>query len=412
MVFMPHWPIKYNRHPERIDLGPMKKLMELLGNPHKRIKNIIHVAGTNGKGSSCAFLEAILREAGYKVHKYTSPHLLEFNERIKIAGSEISDEYLFEIIERIRKVTEENNLDNSFFEITTAAAFIAFAENEADFLVLETGMGGRLDASNIIENPIATLITPISFEHTEYLGPTLPIISREKAEIIKPNSPCIISAQVQDVYDILFEKCESVSSEAIAYSYDYTISKADSGFLFESKKLTHKFPMPSLLGDHQILNAAGAIATILELDHDISVESIEKGITNTFWIARLQKLKYKGLDIYIDGAHNESGAQALSIWIKDNFNEPIPLILGMTDNRNVDNFTKYFKEITNMIYTVKVTSEALSYNAEKLASMINGIDASPCDSLEEAIYEASKNSKHIVIAGSLFLSSDMLKLIR
>ena len=180
MVFMPHWPIKYSRHPKRVDLGPMKILMDHLGKPQDKIQNIIHVAGTNGKGSSCAYLESILKADGYSVHKYTSPHLLEFNERIKIAGTEITNEYLFELIERIRKVTEDNNLENSFFEITTAAAFLAFAENQADFTILETGMGGRLDATNIIEHPIATLITPIAFEHTEYLGPTLPIIAREK----------------------------------------------------------------------------------------------------------------------------------------------------------------------------------------------------------------------------------------
>lgn len=390
----------------------MKNLMEHLGNPHHKIKNVIHVAGTNGKGSSCAFLEAILKEAGYSVHKYTSPHLLEFNERIKIAGTEITNEYLFEIIERIRQVTEENNLDNSFFEITTAAAFIAFAENQADYTILETGMGGRLDATNIIENPIVTLITPISYEHMEYLGPTLPIIAREKAEIIKPNSPCIVSAQIQDVYDVLLAKCEEVNSPSIAYSYDYTISKSDKGFLFESKKLSHNFPNPSLLGDHQMLNSAGAIAAILELPEKIPLEAIEQGITNTFWLARLQKVKYKGQDIYIDGAHNESGAKALAIWIKDNFKEPISMILGMTDNRDVASFTSHFKDSVNLICTVTVTSEACSYTSSKLSSLIAEIPTESCDNLEEAIFKAKQNSKNIILTGSLFLSSDMLKLVR
>lgn len=391
----------------------MAKLMEHLGNPHQKIPNIIHVAGTNGKGSSCAFLEAILTKAGYKVHKYTSPHILEFNERIKIAGTEITDEYLFEVIERIRKISEENNLDNSFFEVTTAAAFIAFAENQADFTLLETGMGGRLDATNIIENPIATLITPISMEHSEYLGPTLPIIAREKSEIIKKDAPCIINAQIDEVYEVLFSKCEKSGVESIAYTYDYAISKTDNGFLFESKKLSAEFPNPSLLGDHQILNAAGVIATILELPQKISIDKIEAGLINTFWMARLQKVKYHGKEIYIDGAHNESAAQALSIWMKEYFDGPVSIILGMTDNRNVSNFVSHFKDVASSIYCVKVRSEACSYSSEKLASMVpDNMEAIPCDDLDEAIYKASEKSGNIVITGSLFLSSDMLKLIR
>ena len=217
---------------------------------------------------------------------------------------------------------------------------------------------------------------------------------------------------MQDIFDVLLAKCEEVNSPSIAYAYDYTISKSKKGFLFESKKLTHDFPLPSLLGDHQILNASGVISTILELPHKIPVEAIEKGLTNTFWLARLQKVKYKGMEIYIDGAHNESGAQALAIWIKDNFNEPISVILGMTDNRDVAGFTRHFKDIANLICTLTVNSEACSYTSEKLASLITAIPTQPCDNLEEAIIKASQNSKHIILTGSLFLSSDMLKMIR
>lgn len=414
MVFMPHWPIKYNRHPKRHDLAPMTKLLEKLGNPHKKIPNIIHVAGTNGKGSSCAFLESILKEHNYKVHKYTSPHLLEFNERIVIAGEEISDEYLFQTIEKIRRITEECQLENSLFEITSAATFLVFAENKADFTILETGLGGRLDATNVIENPIATIITTISYEHTEYLGPTLPIIAGEKAGIIKEGAPCIIAPQTEEVFERLFDVCERKKAESIAYGYDFTISKSADGFLFESKKLTHDFPSPSLLGDHQMLNAASSIAALSKLPISLNPDRISKALQNTFWPARLQKASYKNLEIYIDGGHNEAGANALSIWLKENIKKPIPIILGMTNNRNVKAFAEYFKDTTQCFYCVKVMSEACSYESEKLASLVseNNIKSLPCDNLEEALIEAGKISDKILIAGSLFLASDMLKLLR
>jgi len=413
MVFMPHWPIKWNRFPKRVDLAPMLTLLKHLGNPHKNIQNIIHVAGTNGKGSSCAFLESIIKEHGYSTNKYTSPHLLEFNERIKINNAEISDEYLFEIIEKIRLISESKGLDNSFFEITSAACFIAFAENNADFTIIETGMGGRLDATNIFQHPIATLITPISYDHQEYLGPTLPIIANEKAAIIKHKTPCIIGPQNEDIFEILFAKCEKEKAPAIAYSYDYTISKTDKGFLYEGHKLTHDFSKPSLLGDHQMLNATTSITAILEILEDTLPQKIDHALQKTFWPARLQKIKYKDMNIYIEGAHNEAGAKALSIWIKENFDHPVPLILGMTDNRDVAQFTKYFENLTNVIYCVQVNSEACSFTSEKLASLVpqklNPIEA--CH-IEEALQGARGLSSDVIVTGSLFLASDMLKMLR
>lgn len=414
---MPHWPIKFNQHPHRIDLSPMQKLLQHLGDPHKKLPPVIHVAGTNGKGSSSALLESIFKKAGYKVHLYTSPHIREFNERIKIAGNRIEDDYLFDILEKIRAIYEKENLDNSFFEITSAAAFLAFAENEADITILETGLGGRLDATNVIENPLATIITPISLEHTEYLGPNTRIIAGEKAGIIKPNSPCIISAQEDIVFDVLLSKCEEMNAPSIAFSYDFMIEKLEDEFTLEGQNFTKQnFPFPNLLGDHQILNAGVIIAGILSgafKGFNITKEHIISGIKNINWPARMEKIKIKGKEIILDGAHNESGTNALANWMRSNFTDGgISVILGTTNNRNVEALTRPFVGLVDNIFTIQVKSEASAYMPEKLAELMIplGINAHPCDDLEEAIERALEASKHVVVTGSLFLAADVYKL--
>jgi dihydrofolate synthase/folylpolyglutamate synthase len=413
MVSMPHWPALLKTHHNRVDLEKMRILMRELGNPHLKLPQIIHIAGTNGKGSTCAYLKAIFENAGYRVHVYTSPHLLQFNERIVLNGTPIFDDYLFEICERVRNIVEKHNLIHSFFEATTAAAFIAFSEVPADILIMETGLGGRLDATNIIENPLATIITPISYDHMEYLGPTLPIIAAEKAGIIKPKAPCIISAQTKEVFEILLSKCDEIGVESIAYGYDYMISKEKDEFLIEGKNFHEKFPFPKLLGDHQILNASAVIAGILSnvfRGFKISTDNIKAGLLNVEWPARLQKTKCLGKEVIIDGAHNTGGAQILSLWMKDNLSKSTALILGMTKNRDVAAFSSYFKDIVDVIYCVKVMSEPSSYSAEKLASFIE-IKTVICDNLEEAIMKASSSHENVVIAGSLFLASDSMKLL-
>jgi dihydrofolate synthase/folylpolyglutamate synthase len=414
---MPHWPIKFNQNPHRIDLAPIKKLLELLDNPHKKLPPVIHVAGTNGKGSSSAMLNAIFKAAGYKTHLYTSPHIREFNERIVIGGDRISDVYLFDILEQIRAIYEKENLDNSFFEITTAAAFLAFAENDADVTIIETGLGGRLDATNIIEDPLATIITPISIEHSEYLGPNTRIIAGEKAGIIKPGSPCIISAQEDVVFDVLLGKCEEMAAPSIAFLYDFMIEKLEDGFSVEGRDFSKTlFPSPNLLGDHQILNAGVIIAGILSGTFEgfnITKGHIESGILNIKWPARIEKIKIKNKEIILDGAHNESGSNALAHWARDNLSSgKISLILGMTNNRDVLSFAAPFKDLIDNIFTVQVKSEASAYMPEKMAELLKplGMNIISCDDLEEAIEKASKSSDHIIVTGSLFLAADVYKL--
>jgi dihydrofolate synthase / folylpolyglutamate synthase len=416
MVRMPHWPIPQLLFPTRNDLSVMANLMDKLGNPHLKIPPVIHVAGTNGKGSSVAYLKSSLEAAGYKVHAYTSPHLLEYNERIILAGDQILDDYLFYLLERTRAVAEKHNIQNTFFEGSTAAAFLGFSEIDADIVILETGLGGRLDATNIVPNPILTIITPISYDHMEYLGPTLPIIAGEKAGIVKRGVPCVISAQIPEVMEIFLAKCEELESPSCAYGYDFVIGVCEKKnfTLMQYGSPDIVFDVPALLGDHQILNAGTVIAALefLRPRFNIDYNHIISGLKKVKWPGRLQKIKYRGQDIWLDAAHNLGGAQVLALWVKENLDKPVSLILGMTKNRDALAFSRYFVDVVDKIFCVKVLSEPSSYSAERLMAIVSphGIYTEYCESLDEAIVCAKKYGNSVIIAGSTFLVADALKL--
>lgn len=409
MVHMPHWPIPISQK-KAYDLNIIATLLAKLDNPHHKLPPVIHIAGTNGKGSCTSYIKAIFEDAGYKVHCYTSPHLIHFNERITVASKLIDDDYLFEICERTRIASESLNLQLSFFEGTTAAAFLAFSEIKADIVILETGMGGRLDATNIVKNPALTIITPISYDHMEYLGPTLPIIACEKGGIIKPGTPCIISAQEDNVYKILSDICIKLRAPIYAFEYDFGISKMLSGFKILGIGLDNiVFPMPSLMGDHQIINASNAIvASKLIKGFNITTNNIENGIKNAKWPGRIQQIKDR---VFADCAHNQSGAMALSIWAKENLEGEISLILGMTKNRDVYKFILPFIGIVQNIFCVQVRSEPSSYTAEKLAELSStaGINAISCNSITEALEKSRYKSKNTIVTGSIYLVADLLK---
>lgn len=426
MIRMPHWPVPPWQKNIKTDLEPFSKLLHALGNPHLRLPPVIHIAGTNGKGSSVAMLKSIFEAANYKVHTYTSPHLIEVNERIILRGEKISDDYLFEVLERTRLAAASINYFPHFFEGMTAAAFLAFSEIEADILLLETGIGGRLDVTNVVPSPYLTLITPISYDHMDYLGHTLSLIAKEKAGIIKPNVPCVISCQVDEVYNVLLNKCKELQAPAFCYEYNFGLKKTSNGFIYLSNSNNIEFPSPSLLGDHQLINAASVIAgTFLLNSHvKISLQQINQGLLNTIWPARIQKIDPQicarlfssNTNIWLDGAHNNSGAQVLAEWAKNNLLSPIYLILGMTKKRNIREFCKAFKNIITQGYGVKVVSEASSYSGEEIAQEASqiGLHFSSSDSLGEAISIISSSSNepaNIIICGSLYLAADLFKII-
>lgn len=424
---MPHFPVITGKNIKRCNFNDLTILLNALDNPHLNLPKIFHIAGTNGKGSSVATFSSIFSAAGYKVHSYTSPHLLEFNERIVIAGEKISDQDLWKACELVRLASIKTGIEPAFFDGITVAAFLAFAGNKADILILETGLGGRLDATNIIQTPIATLITPISYDHMDRLGNTLPLIAYEKAGIMKPNVPCVVSAQVDEVYEVLFGRANELESPIYSYDYDFGLRKAKQSFTFLSKNFTHEFSYPSLLGDHQLINIASVIATINLVKEKINVDvkAIEQGLSNIKWPGRIQKIdpkKYVNLadnniNIWIDGAHNNGGAQVLTNWMYDNLIGPTYLIIGMTKNRNIYEFCTYFKNLVEKGYGVKVRSEPLSYSAEAIVEEGNKTEIKfvAAESLKIAIQDINKSSKkrlaNIMITGSLFLVADFFHML-
>ena len=428
---IPSWPKIPLWQPDKpYNLDNTYKLLAALDNPHDKLPETIHVAGTNGKGSSVAMLASIYKAAGYKVHRYTSPHLRQFNERINLRGNDISDFYLNELLARVKLAADSLNIEPTFFEGTTVAAFLAFSETPADILIMETGLGGRLDCTNVIKSPLATLITAISYDHVDRLGGTLLDIAREKAGIIKKGSPCIISAQDNSVYKLLLEHCEKMQAPSFCYEYDYGINITDTGFQYLSQKFNVDFNPPALIGDHQLINTASVIATVMLVNNQIKVtkEQIEQGLQQVKWPGRLEKINNNELpkeisqhigqdnfNIYIDGAHNVSGAQVLSHWIRNNLKQPTYLIVGMTSNRDVAGFCSYFKDIVKEGYGVTVHSESASYSGGVTAkkAAITGIEFTAKDDLEEAILDIVNKKKpaNIIIAGSLFLIADCYNLL-
>ena len=427
MVNIPHWPqIPLWKIPKTQSLDNTFKLLHELGNPQEKLSPTIHIAGTNGKGSTLAMLKAIFMQSGYTVHSYTSPHLIEFNERIRLHDKPISDSHLYELLEETKTAADKLKIIPTFFEGTTAAAYLAFSRTPADVLLLETGLGGRLDCTNAVSAPTLTIITTISYDHMEILGKTLKEIAAEKAGIIKKNVPCIIGPQTQEVYDVLINKCNEVGAPSFCYEYDFISEKTQNGFKYRSKNVDIDLPKPNLNGDHQILNASMAIAatTILNNDFKITTQKIKEGITSSVWPGRLQyinqdRVKHiigENIKLYIDGAHNESGAMSLSYWAQQNLTGPVYMILGMTNNRDIEKFCSHFKDIVTQGVAVSVESEPSSYSANILAQKAkgSGIEFAQSSSLIEALnYISNKNKDDpatIIITGSLFLISDFFKL--
>ncbi len=423
MVLMPHWPKVWPASSVKYDLNNMYLLLSALSFNCQHLPPVIHVAGTNGKGSTCAYLKAIFEAAKMKVHMFTSPHLVQFNERITISSEQISNDYLFQLLERVRIASDKIAPNPSFFEATCAAALIGFAKEKADVLILETGIGGLLDATNVIAKPLITIITPISFDHMTILGNTISQIASAKAGIIKQNTPCVISAQTPEALSVLLDTCYKSSSPAIVYEYDFGIMKNDGGFKFVSKEREIMLPLPSLPGEHQLLNAASVIASLVlaQKQFVFTDQQLAQGLLNVYWPARIEKIpshKYSQFchnQIWVDGAHNDHGAKVLANWAEQNLPPEVVLIIGITKNRNIVSFLQQFNNLCARIYAVPVISEPSSYTSQELSSaaIAAGINVVACLCLQDALTKISNElpTSKIIITGSLFLAADFFKLI-
>jgi dihydrofolate synthase/folylpolyglutamate synthase len=405
-----------------LSLDRMHRLLAMLGSPHKRLPPVIHVAGTNGKGSLLANLKAMFEAAGYKVHRYTSPHLVHFRERIVLSGEEITDEHLMRLLSHAAPILQQQPA--TFFEATTALAFLAFAEKKADILLLETGMGGRLDATNVVDKPLLTAITPIAFDHMEFLGTTIQKIAGEKAGIIKQGVPCVIGRQNDDALAV-FEKV-AAQKNAQLYRMQHEWShhllpppargRAGVG-VYHSPSRNLSFT-PSLVGNYQYDNAATAIACLdLLPQFKISDEQITSGLANVVWPARLQKLSLANLpghiELWLDGGHNAQGGEMLAEWLKEAPDYEHHLICGMIKGKDAAAFLVPAQPYAATLQAIAIPAEPNTQAPDQLAQTARqlGFDATPAASLEKALQSAiarAKKPARITICGSLYLAGKVL----
>lgn len=413
-----------------LGLDRITQALERLGNPHHRLPAVVHVAGTNGKGSTCAYLRSILSAGGLKVHAFTSPHLVSFNERIVLEGKDISDEYLAKVLGQCESAA--GDLPLSYFEAVTAAAFLAFAETPGDVVILETGLGGRLDATNVIEAPRASVITPIAFDHQSWLGDTLPQIAGEKAGILKPGAAFVTGQQRNGVLEVLKSKALAIGADPHIISEDWTVRRESGRMVYEDESGLCDLAMPRMEGAHQVENAALAVATLKATGLAPDEEAISKGIESTFWPARMQRLtrgplvdlvqKHSGDpgEIWLDGGHNPHAAQALARTIADleeRSPKPVILICGMQANKDAAGFFAAFEDLVSTVFTVEVPG-GKPYSAKDLALIAQnaGMPAEDMPSIMVAVEQAMTDTgkagegmPRILICGSLYLAGHVLE---
>ncbi len=415
-------------HPKVIDLSldRIKSLLNKLGNPQDNLPPAIHVAGTNGKGSTIAFMRGILEANGYKVHGYISPHLVRFNERIRLSGELISDAYLTDLLQEVERVNGGEPI--TFFEITTVVAFLAFSRIKADFLLLETGLGGRLDATNVIKSPIATVITPISLDHESYLGDTIAQIAYEKACIMKQGSVCILAPQEAEAQAVFRDYAIKIGSELLEYGKNWGVNIASNQAINHFYNgVSAEYPRPSLKGNHQAYNlglALTALKTIRERNNNINLDISNtcKAIKEVSWAGRLQKIE-KGLlynildkstELFIDGGHNPGAGEVLEPILREWAAEkPLYVICGMLKTKDAGGFLRHVVNFSKEIYTVEVPHNEVSFSAQELAEISSKTaphkPVKAFKNVKEALAALSscKNAR-ILICGSLYLLGSFL----
>ena len=418
-------------HPRRIDLslGRIERLLAKLGNPQDRLPPVIHVAGTNGKGSTIAYLKAMLQAAGKRVHVYTSPHLVRFNERIELAGADgkarpIGEAELVDLLSRMRRTNAGDSI--TFFEITTAAAFQAFAERPADAAILEVGLGGRLDATNVFKRAALSVITPISLDHQDKLGATLGAIAGEKAGILKAGVTAVVSRQPPEALDVIRARAEDVRAPLFLWGEDYEAFEQRGRLVYQSAERLMDLPLPGLMGHHQIGNAGTAIAAALRLRPlGIADAAIERGLLDVRWPARMQRLDNgplsrllgTGSELWLDVAHNPAGAQAVAqtlAELEERAPKPVCLVLGMLGQKDAAGFFAHFRGLVRRVVTVPIPGAQESpHDPVALAKLAfsAGLTADAAPDIVAALGRLQKVERgplRILICGSLSLAGHVL----
>ena len=411
-------------HPRAWDLGleRLDRLLADLGNPQDRLPPVFHVAGTNGKGSTVAFLRACLEAQGKRVHAYTSPHLVRFNERIRVAGSLVSDEALIAALEHCEAVNGGQPI--TFFEATTAVALKLFADTPADATLLEVGLGGRLDATNVVDKPAMCAITPVSMDHMAFLGDTIEKIAAEKAGILKRDVPCVVAPQDPRALEVIRSVARRVGAPLIESGQDFMAYEEHGRLVYQDAFGLMDLPLPRLAGRHQITNAGAALACLRHSDLSGTDSSHAAAMNQVFWPARLQKLTgtlaalAPSCDVWLDGGHNAGGGQALAeamADIEDRVPRPLYLVSGLLRTKEAVDFFRPFEGLARQVVAVPIPGHDKSLDTVSVAASASeaGTFASVSPGLEEALAEIEKTAgepARILICGSLYLAGHALEL--
>ncbi|HEV7227080.1 folylpolyglutamate synthase/dihydrofolate synthase family protein [Brevundimonas sp.] len=405
------------RHPQRIDLSldRMAALCRALGDPQERLPPVVHVAGTNGKGSTVAFVRAMAEAAGLRVHAYTSPHLVRFNERIRLAGALIDDDRLNAVLDRI----EATELEATVFESTTAAAFLAMAGTPADLAIVEVGLGGRLDATNVISRPLITAVAPVDLDHAEFLGTDLAGVADEKAGIFKPGAPAILGRQSEIAHAALIARAEAVGAPVTAMGVDFDAWAERGGMVVQTAERLLDLPAPRLPGPHQTDNAGLATAIALELG--LPEDAIGRGIETATWPARMQRLTVgpygraataAGAELWLDGGHNPHAAAALAAFLAERqARDPRPtaLIVGLLANKDHAGFFEALHGSNAQVFTVAFDGACAPPEALAAVATGHGLGAMAVGQVDAALDRAlSLGAGRVVICGSLYLAGEVL----
>ena len=416
------------RRPRIIDLSLDRVYAALarLGDPHRALPPVFHVAGTNGKGSTIAFLRAVLEAAGKSVHVYTSPHLVRFNERIILCGEEISDDRFIAALEKVDRAVGEEKL--TYFETVTCAGFLAFAESPADYLLLEVGLGGRLDATNVINRPLAALVAPVDMDHEQFLGRTIGEVAAEKAGIFRKGAPAVIGRQSPEAMAVLLRRAEEQGAEPYAMGRDWDAFPDRGRLVFQDDAGLLDLDPPRLPGAHQFDNAGLAIAALRAAGLSIDQERMSRGVVSAVWPGRLQRLTRGPLidlasellidapEIWLDGGHNPHAGRALARVMADmeaRAPRPLVLIAGMQTNKDAAGYFANFAGIVRRVIAVSADHDSAAPAQEiATAAAKAGLQALAGDTVVEAVRMACTETEiapRILICGSLYLAGEVLR---
>lgn len=405
-------------HPKIIDLtlDRVLRLLAALGHPERDLPPVIHIAGTNGKGSTQAMVRAGLEGAGNTVHAYTSPHLARFHERIRLAGELISEDHLSEILDECIRVNGTDSI--TYFEATTVAGILAFSRTPADYTILEVGLGGVLDATNVVDKPEITVITPISIDHQQFLGDTLTAIAGEKAGIIKRGVTCVVGPQPDEAMDVIEARAARLGAPLLAYGQHWHVWEERGRLIYQDETGLLDLPLPALIGAHQIQNAGMAIAALRALGKGDA--ACEASVVNATWPARMQRLKQGPLidaagdcELWLDGGHNPAAGLALRDVIRTLPARPTHLICGMLNTKDTDGYFRPLAEVAKSLTAVSIPGEAATLSAEETMQSAQrvGLTASAAANVSDAVNQiaAAHSNARILICGSLYLAGNILR---